>query len=422
MDLFVKIFFALPVYQSFILAIILFTYSTKKHGYSRKIMGLFQFVMAIYFSFNFLYSIRAYNIVAEAYFLIIPVILLFAPVFYLFILSVSTPGFRLHKKHLMHFLPSAAFLLLNLPYLFFPDYDKLEYISHGVNPGKSGPAISYLFAVYMLGVYGVFNVQIVVYSIKAYKKYRKHRSYIGNHFSYTENVSLNWTLALIVCFILLFAMNAVLYLVGFKQHFASQIFYNISMLAITLFAGYRGMLQKDLLQPEINPVLQLTTLSEIKEEQNEEANLRTFYQIEPESTNDEKSATESHPAAAEKYAGSGLTQQQKMQLIHKLENLMTNEKIFINSDLSIEDVALRLDTRTKNVSQIINEHYQRNFYNFINQYRIAEAQRLLNTKEFEKYSILGIAQSVGFVSKSTFNTAFKRHTGVTPSEFKQKQD
>jgi AraC-like DNA-binding protein len=168
--------------------------------------------------------------------------------------------------------------------------------------------------------------------------------------------------------------------------------------------------------------LHLSTLSEFKEEQNEQAKLPTFYQVESGLADDEHPTTEKPQVTTEKYAGSGLTRQQKMQLIHKLENLMTNEKIFINSDLSIEDVALRLDTRTKNVSQIINEHYQRNFYNFINQYRIAEAQRLLNTKEFEKYSILGIAQSVGFVSKSTFNTAFKRHTGVTPSEFKQKQD
>jgi AraC-like DNA-binding protein len=85
----------------------------------------------------------------------------------------------------------------------------------------------------------------------------------------------------------------------------------------------------------------------------------------------------------------------------------------------VEEVAKRLGTRTKYVSQIINENYQKNFYNFINTYRVEEAMRLLADVENEKYSILGIAEIVGFVSKSTFNAAFKRVAGITPSEYRQ---
>jgi AraC-like DNA-binding protein len=99
---------------------------------------------------------------------------------------------------------------------------------------------------------------------------------------------------------------------------------------------------------------------------------------------------------------------------------MQDEKIFINHKLSIEDVAFKLQTNTKYISQIINETYNKNFYNFINSYRIEEAKKLLVLTENEKYSILGIAQSVGFVSKSTFNVAFKHFTGLTPTEYKNK--
>ena len=121
-----------------------------------------------------------------------------------------------------------------------------------------------------------------------------------------------------------------------------------------------------------------------------------------------------------KYSGSSLTSIQKVDLLLKLSKLMQEEKIFINHKLSIEDVAYKLESNTKYISQIINETYNKNFYNFINYHRIEEAKKLLVMAENEKYSILGMAQSVGFVSKSTFNVAFKRFTGLTPTEYKNK--
>ncbi|MEI6750597.1 MAG: helix-turn-helix domain-containing protein, partial [Bacteroidota bacterium] len=124
--------------------------------------------------------------------------------------------------------------------------------------------------------------------------------------------------------------------------------------------------------------------------------------------------------SAEKYSGSTLTEDQRQVLIGKLEMLMFVEKIFIKDNLTVEEVSRRLGTKTKYVSQIINENYQKNFYNYINTYRVEEAMKLLVAKENEKYSILGIAQIVGFVSKSPFNAAFKKVAGVTPSEYRNK--
>ena len=123
---------------------------------------------------------------------------------------------------------------------------------------------------------------------------------------------------------------------------------------------------------------------------------------------------------AEKYSGSTLTEDQRRVLISNLETLMNVDKIFIKDNLSVEEVAQMLSTKTKYISQIINENYRKNFYNFINTYRVEEAMRLLVAPENEKYSILGIAQLVGFVSKSTFNSAFKRVTDTTPSEYRKK--
>ena len=70
------------------------------------------------------------------------------------------------------------------------------------------------------------------------------------------------------------------------------------------------------------------------------------------------------------------------------------------------------------LSQILNERIRQNFFDFVNSYRIEEAKRKLVEPATKHYSILGIAEEVGFNSKSAFNNAFKKHTNMTPTEFK----
>ncbi len=419
MDLIVKILFALPVYQSVILAFLLLFSGPHRLGYPRIIMGSFQFLMAFYFTFNFLYSIKAFEIVASLYFLILPVILLLIPVFYLYILSVTTPGFSFLKSHLFHFIPSLLIACLNTPYLFASNNEKLNFISNGYNL-LSTNLFSYLMIIYMIGIVFVFALQLVFYTFRSVKLYRNHKTYIENRFSYTENINLDWILVLIISFAVFFVFNDILYLVGFRQHFITQAIYNIAMLLITLYAGYRGLLQrevnensqKQILKIPTKPVDNLTPYtsdSDVISDDNPKVKTEIQSIIQAEKTDSIK-----------KYSGSALGEDQKKVLISKLQGLIQEEKIFINDKLSIEDIAIKLDTNTKYISQIINETYNKNFYNFINSYRIEEAKRLLISEENDKYSILGIAQSVGFVSKSTFNVAFKRNTGLTPSEFKTK--
>jgi len=121
-----------------------------------------------------------------------------------------------------------------------------------------------------------------------------------------------------------------------------------------------------------------------------------------------------------KYEGSGLTQSQKKLLGIKLGQLM-KEKLYLLEKLTIDDVAEKLETNSKYLSQVINESHQQNFYTYINAFRIREAQRLLDDRQHKKYSIQGIAKMAGFSSKSSFNEAFRRITGMTPSEYLEKQ-
>lgn len=121
----------------------------------------------------------------------------------------------------------------------------------------------------------------------------------------------------------------------------------------------------------------------------------------------------------EKYAGSLLSEEGNKLLYTSLLDLMEQEKVYLNNKLTIDEVAKRLMTNRSYLSQMINDKFKTNFNNFINEYRVKEAQRLLLENNTNNYSIEGVSISVGFNSKSTFNSAFKKFTGIRPSEFIQ---
>jgi AraC-like DNA-binding protein len=432
MDILVTILYAVPVYQCVILALLLFAGNRQLYGYSRLIMGFFQFLLAFYFSFNLLYRLKAFELLTFVYYGILPVILSFIPVFYLYILSITTPEFRFNRRHLIHLIPSLIILLLNSPYLFFSYEDKLSYITHGNSMLNNHAHVRYMLIIYIIGIYGICNLQLVYYLFRTIRLYRNHKQYIVNHYSYTENIDISWIPALIIAFVSFFILNNVLYIIGFKQHLFSQVFYTVSMLGITLFAGIQGMRQKELEHnlmlvkfkpPDRNAAVVDCVPNKLPESTEQErvnsSHIEDKYHNEIDPDNSLIQNGTEYVSPNEKYSGSTLSATQKQVFIQKLETLMITEKLFIIDNLSVEHVADKLGTNSKYVSQVINEYYRKNFYNFINSYRVEEAKRLLLESVNEKYSILGIARIVGFVSKSTFNSAFKRFTGMTPSEYKK---
>jgi AraC-like DNA-binding protein len=104
---------------------------------------------------------------------------------------------------------------------------------------------------------------------------------------------------------------------------------------------------------------------------------------------------------------------------NRLLAAMESQKLYLNTDLSMVDMARDLSIPAKHLSYVINTMLHSNFYDFINFYRIEESKGLLVHPETGKKNILQIAFCVGFNSKSTFNAAFKKHTGMTPSEFRK---
>lgn len=109
--------------------------------------------------------------------------------------------------------------------------------------------------------------------------------------------------------------------------------------------------------------------------------------------------------------------EEKERIVEEFEKLLTSEGIFRKTQLTLSEMADLINTNTTYLSQVINDYYQMNFTNLINQRRVMEAQRIISGGVYKTLTLEAIAAKVGFFSRPTFNKAFKQFTGVTPSTF-----
>lgn len=123
-------------------------------------------------------------------------------------------------------------------------------------------------------------------------------------------------------------------------------------------------------------------------------------------------------SVSEKYARQNIDSDLQRRYLASLEKHMEDEKPFLEEDINIKELSTRLGIPYHHLSIVINSMLNKNFYTFINEYRIREAKMILNEPENLDASILSIAFRSGFNSKSTFNSVFKKNTGQTPSEYR----
>jgi AraC-like DNA-binding protein len=123
-------------------------------------------------------------------------------------------------------------------------------------------------------------------------------------------------------------------------------------------------------------------------------------------------------SAAPKYAKSGLTPERMTTLAQQLATFMAQEKAFLESDLTLDQLAARTAIAPHQLSQVFNQHMRVTFFEYINGLRVAEVKRCLSDPAFGAQSVLDIGLAAGINSKAAFNAAFKRFTGTTPSAYR----
>lgn len=379
MFLFDKIILFVIVYQSIIFAFILYPLS-RNGAVSKRILGHYMIINSIYYAINFLYYNEYYQEVTYIYYVIIPIIMLIQPFFFFYIKSLISLTFKCTPNKLLHFIPSFIVLLMNIFfYNFLSSSEKLELLTFS---GEStNKILNFYFYLHRYGYHILLSIQALIYfGIIVFYIYRYKKQMLSN-FSNIDGINLNWIVTLIIIFISISVLHELLGNID-KVVFdvSARLSYNIFYMLIISFIGLGGILQRE---------IYMKTNHEITEKDN--TNI--------------------------KYKNSLLNDDLKETIAKELILYLEKEKPYLNSNLRINDLSQALNINRQYLSQIINEVYNQNFYTLINTYRINEAKQLFYEKKHKELSIMGIANSVGFNSKSTFNTLFKNLTGYTPSEF-----
>jgi AraC-like DNA-binding protein len=125
-------------------------------------------------------------------------------------------------------------------------------------------------------------------------------------------------------------------------------------------------------------------------------------------------------ARQQKYAKSGLTDEQLLFYKGELDHIMQSGQVFLRPGLTLPKLADAVGCSVNHLSQVINAGFGVSFFDYVNRYRVEHAKLLLNGLE-DQGAVLKVAFAVGFNSNSAFYAAFKKHVGMTPAQFRKMQ-
>ena len=295
-------------------------------------------------------------------------VLLNGPFMWFYTLALMDKSFRLGRKDLWHLLP----FLVSTAALMIP-------VLSGEVISETGRNVILVCKMLIL----------LAYVIAVLWRLSIHESQIGDFYSFTEKVDLNWLKLLIWGFLIIWIIGAtsqLLYYLGVDIPQYGGLYTNLALSLFVLIMGYFGIQQTQVFS---SPLVQ------------------------------------DHPARAEKDLPLPQTHQDLTATdprYEKLEKYMEDNKPFLDSELTLYKLASRLAMPPYQLSQLINQYGGKNFFNFINQYRVKEVQSQIQAGAHIKQTLLAVALDCGFNSKASFNRVFKNITGKTPRQYANEAD
>jgi len=119
----------------------------------------------------------------------------------------------------------------------------------------------------------------------------------------------------------------------------------------------------------------------------------------------------------EKYKKSSLSKELSDEIASNLKHAIEKKQLFLNPQLTLSDLAEDIDVSNHDISQVLNENIGKNFYEYINSFRLSHFINLYKDPKYKQFTLLSIAYESGFNSKTTFNTFFKKNTGKSPRDY-----
>jgi AraC-like DNA-binding protein len=354
-------------FQALLLAI-LFLVKQQGNLYSNRLFALLLLLFAYNIFFNVLFwSKFDPSLLATLGFSYYIPFALYGPVYFFYLRHVITEK-KVMAKDWPHLVPFFFVMIFYGKFYFLPTRTKIEVLHTGQIQSFAGiaPYLETLLCGLMLG-YALFTYNVYI------KKYK-------------EDLDLTlWLRSLSTLFTLFVLAFVIFYILVYAGVLKIEHDYLLTFLMVTCIglAAYFSFMQPEVFNGKpINEVIPFM-----------------------------------HPM---KYEKAGLPENFSKELKKKLEELMERKKPYLNPDLRLNHLADLLDLSRHHTSQVINEHFGKNFFEYINRYRLIEAERLLENKS-NQLSISAIAFECGFNNRVSFYKAFKKKVGITPTEFRDQK-
>ncbi|WP_303920039.1 AraC family transcriptional regulator [Draconibacterium sediminis] len=302
-------------------------------------------------------------------------IYLAAPAFFLHVKTSLFPNYRLKTKDLLHTIPFFILLGIVISLIIIENMQ-------GSVPAKTERIIGLCF-------YAVLYLQTFLYLYFSYRQLKNHKEIFFENYSNTNTNRYGYISNLILFVAVLYSLSMVNIITRwvFQLESFSFISYVVITAVLILFCwliilGLRSP-QLFIDETEAQPAVQKL----VKQNAGNSA-------LKPEEENNE--------------------------LIERVNQYMKEEEPFLDASLTLHSLAQKTGILSRELSILINHHLNKHFFDFVNEYRIEKAMELLAAPDRKEYTVLEILYEVGFNSKSSFNTAFKKHTGLTPTEYRRK--
>ncbi len=336
---------------------------------SHIILAFFFLALAINLLNGYIYRAGYYNKNLTDYILVgAPFAFLYSPLMYFYVKSLTDKPFVFKLKYLLHAIPFLIFTLyLCVDFYFLPEAAKRNF--------------AYDFKDYVFWATSIvlLNIQVVVYVVGVVLRLRKYSKRIKTIFSSTEKINYSWLRFLVIGLFLLWLAD-----IARALSFTSR---NTALIAeIVFLLGFLLMCYLILYKALTQPVI-FSSVEEIQPQKKK-----------------------------------SLSDEVNEQYLKKLLGCMENEKPYLDPSITIYDLAEKTSIPPRSLSDVINNSLNKNFYDFINEYRVKEAAKRFSDKSYFSKTILEVLYEVGFNSKSSFNQAFKKHTGLTPTSFKKQNE
>jgi AraC-like DNA-binding protein len=308
------------------------------------------------------------------------------PFLFLYVRALTQQNPKLEFQDGLHLLPFVIFSVSAITNDANVDQDMLT--GHAFDLNRIIYSIACLVSV---GVYIPLTVRLL----------REHRKNLMEFFSYdSDRISLGWLRMVAIGFTIMLSLS---FLAAIVNVFTGQITIHPGIFLFLGFAVFAfAFTFFGIRQPMI--------FSRKPDERFVDA---------LEDEDDRAVAAQSETEQSERYAHSSLTKEQAQGYLDQLTAYLGDGQPFLHRDLTLQDVAQELNIPQHHLTQTINEQLNKNFYTLINEYRLEEVKRRLLDPKYAHYNILAIAHDAGFNSKSSFNMIFKKHIGMTPSQYRR---